>query len=572
MEVRKCCEAHFPRRRRLPDRRRAFPALGTEVPAFPETPESVADPTFRGSATSEALLNWGEMSFFGEVKRCGRVGGAGRARRPWSCALILFVAATGAGVTGCTGGLDPNRFRFGSEPGDTEVSAAEEDRRARVTVTGVDGPVADNVLAHLSLATEPCDASRHRLDLLAERAQGEAREGLRALGYYEPGAISVSVSEAGACWEASILVSPGKAVVVDSVDVRLEGEGSEDPEFRAMLEALPLAVGEVLDHGKYESAKRDIEALALRRGFLEGEFVTRRLSVNVGARSAAIELVYAPGRRYRFGTLRIEESRVDRRLIERLAAHTEGAPYDVDEVVALNRRLSQSGYFERVEVRPRLERSVAGLVPLELDLTPVKKHALTARAGVSTDAGPRARLGYENRWVSPRGHRWSASSAASLLGQSLDAEYRLPLASPASDWLSLKAGALREDTDTSQTREAMLGIEQTTRRWGDWLETRFVSVSHDDFTVGRQRGAALLVTPGVRLSTLRSDRQLRPADGYRLSLEVRGAHEAAGSDLSFLRAFGSVGWVEEMAWGGRVLARSELGAVVVDDIETLPPA
>ena len=432
--------------------------------------------------------------------------------------------------------------------------------------------MARNVRAHLSLANEECDAPRWRVDRLVERAQDEAREGLRALGYYEPASVAVVLGEAEGCWQATVAVSPGEPVRVTEVDVRLDGAGSEDDAFAAYLETLSPAVGDVLNHGVYEEARRSIERFAANHGYFEGVFVTRRFTVDVGSRSAVVELVYRPGRRFRFGSLSIERTPLDVSLVERLAGYREGEPYDARGIVELSQRISQSGYFERVDVIPRVERPVDGTIPVDVALTPRKRHALTAGAGITTDAGPRIRLGYEDRRANPGGHRRSVHGAASLIRRELDAEYRIPLEDPSAEWLNLDAGVVSERTDTSRSDEARLGVSQTSSRWGDWLETRFVSLTYDDFAVGRTHGIARLLTPGASLSTARYDNPNRPRDGYRLHLEIRGTHESVGSDVSFVRVSGSGGWVRGVPWGGRLLARAEAGAMAVDDFDALPPS
>ena len=490
-----------------------------------------------------------------------------------TAACILVVAAAVAGgctVTGDRGGtgLDSARTAAGAPAS----APAGPTRTVDVTVEGVEGPLASNVRAHLSLANEACDAPRWRVERLVERAADEVHEGLRALGYYEPKSVAVTLGEGDGCPHVTVSVSPGEPVLIGAVDMRLEGTGSEDEAFAAHLDTLRMPVGEVLDHGVYEEARRAIERYAAEHGYLEGTFVTRRFTVDVAARSARVELVYRPGRRFRFGRPNIERTALDASLVERLAAWPEGAPYDAGRLVEVSQRLSQSGYFERVDVSPRIDQPVVDTIPVDVSLTPRKRHAFTAGAGITTDAGPRLRLGYEDRRATPGGHRWSVRSAASLIRRSMDAEYRIPLADPHTEWLSLDAGVVGERTETSRTDEVRLGVSQTKSRWGDWLETRFVSLTYDDFSVGETRGIARLLAPGVSLATARYDNRHRPTDGYRLHVEARGGHEAAGSDVSFLRLSGSAGWVRGMPWGGRLLARAELGAMAVDGFDALPPA
>jgi len=478
--------------------------------------------------------------------------------------MLAAVAMMG----GCAVVGDPDGTGLDSKGANANGPAATEPERTaeatlKVTVEGVEGPLARNVHAHLSLAKETCDAPRWRVERLVERAADEARDGLRALGYYAPESMTVTLGEGDGCPHATVSVSPGEPVLVGVVDMRLEGAGSEDEAFAAHLDTLRIPAGTVLDHGVYEEARRAIERYAAEHGYLEGEFVARRFTVDVAARSADVELVYRPGPRFRFGPLDIERTALDTSLVARLAAWPEGAPYDADRLVEVSQRLSQSGYFERVDVNPRIDRTGDGTIPVEVSLTPRKRHAFTAGAGITTDAGPRLRLGYEDRRTTSGGHRWSARSTASLIRRSLDAEYRIPLADPRTEWLSLDAGVVDERTETSRTNEARLGVSQTKSRWSDWIEARFVSLTYDDFSVGRTRGIARLLTPGVSLATTRYDDRLRPNDGYRLYGELRGSHEAAGSDVSFLRLSGSAGWVRAAPWGGRLLARAEAGEEIV---------
>ena len=494
---------------------------------------------------------------------------AGRTATGAMVASVLVATLLTGGCTGLGGRAEQG---VDSEHTSADVQATAATRLVGIAVDGIDGVAARNVRAHLSLAAETCDAPRWRVDRLAEKGADEAREALRALGYYEPTSVVVELSEGDACWQVTVAVSPGEPVLIAAVDVRLEGAGSEDEDFVAYLDALPLAVGDVLNHGVYEETKRSIERYAAEHGYLEGTFLARRFTVDVRARSANVELVYGPGRRFRFGRPSIEQTHFDPSLVERLAAYREGEPYDADEIVEVSQRLSQSGYFERVEVNPRLEQPVDGAIPVDILLTPIKRYGLTVGAGITTDAGPRLRLDYENRWATPDGHRWSVRTAASLVRQSLDAEYRIPLQEPRAEWLNVQAGAVREHTDTSRSDAARLGATQTRLRWGDWFETRLVSLTYDDFSVGRTHGTARLLTLGTSIATTRYDNQSRPTDGYRLHSEVRGSHEAVGSDVSFLRVSGSAGWVHEMLWGGRLLTRTEVGAMAVEDFDALPPS
>ncbi|NIQ27371.1 MAG: outer membrane protein assembly factor, partial [Gammaproteobacteria bacterium] len=67
--------------------------------------------------------------------------------------------------------------------------------------------------------------------------------------------------------------------------------------------------------------------------------------------------------------------------------------------------------------------------------------------------------------------------------------------------MSFEAGAQQEDTDTSETTSFKLAARQTKKRRYDWLETRFIEATRENFDVGTQRGViTTLLTPGISWS------------------------------------------------------------------------
>ena len=89
-------------------------------------------------------------------------------------ACILVAVALTGGYTG-TGDRDGKVLDSGRVAVDVPMATAPA-RTVEVTVEGVDGSLARNVHAHLSLAKEECDAPRWRVERFVERAADEARE------------------------------------------------------------------------------------------------------------------------------------------------------------------------------------------------------------------------------------------------------------------------------------------------------------------------------------------------------------------------------------------------------------
>lgn len=460
-------------------------------------------------------------------------------------------------------------------PGSRAKEAAEGPRERPLTafeVRGVEGELAENIRAHVSIASKPCDAAPAYLRLLARRAKGEAEEALRAYGYY--GArVNAGLDHSGTCGRAFVEVEPGERTTLGEVDVSITGPGAADPDFVAAVADHELEPGAGLHHGRYAAAKQLIERIALERGYLEGRFARHKLRVDPTRHTATVRIEYASGPRYALGEIRILQDPVviDESLIRRFLDHTPGEPYNAAIVPRFYTALTTSEYFSNVEVRPLISAPEQQTIPIEITLSPGKKHKFRTGVGFSTDEGVRGRLNYQNRRLNARGHRLNGEVRASFIEQRVSADYQIPRAHPSNEWLSLQAGVRRENVDAFETVETQLGVADTKRRpWG-WTERRFIGWSRQTFDIGDDNKTTNFVIPGVRWTKSRADDALFPSRGYGLDVEVRGAADAFLSDTSFVRTLLTAKAVRALPGGFRALLRSDLGASWVDDFDKLPP-
>lgn len=456
----------------------------------------------------------------------------------------------------------------------TEDSAAAKEAapRIEIQVEGVDKDISENIRAYVSLAQELCTAPEWRVRRLFARSVEEVRNAVRALGYYSP-EISKNLEQIEDCWKASYEVKLGEPVTVEAVDVEITGEASNDDAFTELLEALPVKTGDIVNHARYEQTKQRIASLANERGYLDGRFTTSELRIDTVRGKAVVRIRYDSGQRYRFGALNVKQDALRPELVQAFFEYEEGAPYDTNKVVGINRALSDSGYFSQVDVRPHTDQPEDDRIPVDVTLTPRKPHQFTASVGASTDTGPRLRLGYDNRRLNQRGHRLNSRISASPVQRDITTEYRIPLKDPRSEWLSFEAGAQQEDTDTSETTSFKLAARQTKKRRYDWLETRFIEATRENFDVGTQSGVlTTLLTPGVSWSRAVSEAALKPTWGHRVFFEVKGGADSLLSDTTFARTRLSAGWIKGFSWDGRILLRGEAGALTVDEFDVLPPS
>ena len=451
------------------------------------------------------------------------------------------------------------------------ISPAEAKEKPPVVVTleGIRGDLLKNVRAYLSLERPPPSVSEETVRRLYRQAPEEIKKALQAIGYYHP-QIRSELTRRGEQWEARFAIEPGPAVHIQTVDVKIIGEGEADPVFQSLRERMPLKPGAVLNHGHYEETKKTLQSLAAERGYFDAAFTASALQINVEENRAAILLHFDTGRRYRMGKVAFNQNEFDSDFLSRFVAFNRGEPYHTHHLLGLQNALVGSDYFAAVDVRAPADQAEGDQVPVEVTLTAKRKFQLSAGLGYGTDTGPRVKLGWENRQVNLKGHRFRSELEISFIEQNATATYEIPLARPPADKLQLQAGWKRLDTLTIESKLLTAGVARTKGRAGGWLETRSLNYQAEQFEVGDQKGDSRLLLPGISWARTLADRQMFPRRGSRLSFGVKGTTEWIGSDIDLIQTQAQGKMIRPFGEKGRVILRGEFGWSQVSDFKKLP--
>jgi translocation and assembly module TamA len=173
--------------------------------------------------------------------------------------------------------------------------------------------------------------------------------------------------------------------------------------------------------------------------------------------------------------------------------------------------------------------------------------------------------------VNDRGHRLGAELLASDVESFLTASYRRPIGDPTVEWLSYNAGLRNEDTETSESDSATLGVKRVTKLGSDWLRTEGLGVGYWDYAVSTDREDSILVIPSLSFSRAQFDWEVNPRRGYSVGVESRGTHRAIGSTTSFLQLSGYFRFVYPFGAEGKFIAGTELGLTMRSELDELPP-
>jgi translocation and assembly module TamA len=479
-------------------------------------------------------------------------------------------------------------------------------------IEGIEGELLANVRASVSLvaAEDLDDLALWRLRSMAEDARAEIEQALRPFGYYRP-AIEVRLIEPeddSRRWQARLTIEAGSPVRIDETVIELRGDGRDDPELAQWRQEWPLAAGDRLDHTAWEAAWRRVEQLAEERGYFRARFEERRVIVDADRQEADIRIVFDTGPRYRFGEYRAEDQPFSPSLMDRLHILDADEPYSVERLDRQREALVRSGLFERVVVDTTRDADQER-VDLDYRLDPRPPNTWRATVGFGTDTGARMQLGWTRHYLGSRGNRLEAALGAQQNNREyvFQAEYRHPRGDEPSEFWT--AGTtLRSERDDfrfyeqdriepvfdsfdgrREQTELTFGRLQQRTLWPDryeGLEERlFVSILNESFdafregTFSPENEALLQANPELR-SYLDTDSRVVAFGGrWRLPnisgsgfntrgsvwrAHLIGAHESAGSEVSFAQAWLSGRMHLLLGNRHKLLVRGEVGYTEAD--------
>ena len=442
----------------------------------------------------------------------------------------------------------------------------------RLQLEGLTGELQKNVRARLSTISsdEVTNDGRFRA-----RVSAAIKEGLRALGYYEPD-IDFESRPAPAQGGRPVLiarVTPGQPVKIAGSTIIVTGQAKNDADYKNWIAQGRPKVGTILNHGQYDKFKSGFTNLALRNGYFDGEFEKSQLGVSVARHEAFWDIDYNSGPRYRFGDVTFQGSQIRDAYLQNLVPFKKGDYYSSRDLAELNRRLSATGWFQSVVVAPEFkEGRKTKVLPLNAAVSPRAKNIVEAGVGYSTDVGPRLKGTWRKPWVNDRGHSMVASAYISAPEQQVDLSYKVPLLkSPLEQYYTFSGGLKRTDLNDTKADTSTLAVSRNWDSSSGWQRAVNLRWSLDHFTQGNVTNTTMLLYPGVSLNRTRSRGGLMPTwgDSQRYSVDV--SDTTWGSDVDFLILQAQNVWIRTLGEKNRFIARGTVGWIETNDFDKVPP-
>ncbi|MGF1700707.1 autotransporter assembly complex protein TamA [Photobacterium makurazakiensis] len=438
-----------------------------------------------------------------------------------------------------------------------------------LTIKGLKGSLEDNVDAYVSAIPKKEYSTSLRF---REQLEGEIRNGLKALGRYNP-IITYESQVDGNDERLVVNVDPGPKTVIAKSNLRLTGMAQSDPDFISLIRNSGLGLGKTLNHGKYESLKSSLSSLALRKGYFDAELKSSKLEVAPSRNEAFITIEFAAGQRYNFGETTFEGSQIELDRLQSLIPYDEGDPYLASTLGEFNQRLSGVGWFSSLFVGGDVANLEDDNVPINVVVSPQVKNQVETGIGYSTDVGMNLKLNWRKPWLNSAGHSLNVKAELSKLQPKIEAAYKIPLDDVLNDYYQVVGGIRYVDNHDTVSTEYNLGLERHWRLESGWKRVASLRLLYEDYKQGKQESGVLaMVLPGISYEKTRVRGGAMPTWGDKQLISIEYSDPALGSDTRLARFRGRSAWIRSYQDNHRGLFRLDGGAVIADKLEDIPPS
>ena len=452
--------------------------------------------------------------------------------------------------------------------------------RLQVTVEGVEDEARSNVLLLLEIArlSEQDDLSDQMVKRAHNKAEQQIQLALQPFGYYSPlvaGQLIKANEQAGdepSEWTAHYNIQLGARVHYGVLQLDYLGPPDTLPDLQVLLRDPPIKQGEPLDHRVYGEFKNQILDTAYNAGYLDARMRHAELGISQNRNRADVTWQFDPGPLYRFGEIELMQDILDDDLLRNLVDIERGEVFEPARLVDAQIALTDSGFFNVVEVEVERDATEDAHIPVSLAMTPVAAQKYSTYFGFGTDTGPRLGAGAEFRRLNRRGHQLSTDIRLSAIRSSLGVEYGIPVGDIRTDRLNFFVTAEREDVRDAQTDQFAVG-SRLESNWRGLRRQLYVSIERENFSFGDGPSeSSTILSPGIGLTWQRADDPLFTRRGISAAFDLHGGHTNLLSDTTFVQTSLSANLVLPLSSRARLLLRGELGATWADEFDRLPPS
>ena len=395
-----------------------------------------------------------------------------------------------------------------------------------------------------------------------------SKEALLVLGYYQA-QIQVTSSVQEDDLLVILNISAGLQTHITELNVRLTGEGKNNPQFEKLIEDLPLKLNTPLHHGKYETAKNRFKQVAQRLGYFDAKYEKSLVEVSTQNSSASVFLWFDTGPRYLFGDLVFSDELSAKKQILALQNFKKGDPFNTQLLTQFNTELSETGYFRSITILPDVQAKQGLFIPLNVIASMRPEDSFNIGIGYSTDEGVRGKFRWNRPWVNEYGHSIEGNLTASIPKQEASLTYKIPFKDPLYHYFSIQTGYKMENQNDTDTNQYLVGLNRHWHLSNDWMRTVFIRYDNESGRQGQQYFSTELIIPGISFSREQTQGGINATWGEKHLISLELSNELWYSSDDLLKIYGQSKFLRTYN-GHQIVVSAELGAIYTDSIYNIP--
>jgi len=451
------------------------------------------------------------------------------------------------------------------------ISAATADS-VNFVVTGITGPLLDNILTKLSdQAAQEKPLTPKNIIHLYRNAPLLIQQAIEPFGYFSSKVYASGLHQPKRDdWEAHFEVVPGAPIRIKQINITFSGPGQDDPTLHKLQKNFPIKVGEIFSSDQYEAARDLLLQTANNRGYVKSVLTEKKVFIDKENFSAVITLHLETGSQYYFGEATFNQTSFDPNFLKRFISFFPGESFSSDKLLKMQEDLNNSHYFQQVTISPQMEKAKARHIPVEIHLTLPKAKRYTFGVGYGTFTGPRATFGVDYRRVGHSGRHFSVLARVSSELSGLSGKYFIPGPNPLTDQYILGAEIQKFSPNNGESYSENLSASavKTIHDWQHTLSLNYLIERYE--VVNNPTESSLLLYPSYTLSWIHADDLINPQNAKVLNFTIKGASDKILSHTTFIQGEIKGKYIFSPIENGRVILRADLGYTVVNDLLTLP--
>lgn len=402
------------------------------------------------------------------------------------------------------------------------------------------------------------------------KAPGIIQKSLAPFGYFRS-TISKTVSKTAKNWQMTFTVKPGPLLKIIAMQVRVIGAGKHDRKFIQLLQNLPLHVDATLETEKYNNIKLELFNLATKRGYFQAKLIKSAIDINLSTYQAHITIIFDTGPRYRFGKTIFSKSVFREKFLRRFLTYQTGQYYNATKLETTQEGFVAGNLFKQVIIKPKIQEAKNNIVPIHIDLIPLKAKKYTVGLGYGTDTGVRGTLGVTLRRSNSSGQRFHGLLRASQHNSSVIAQYLIPGFDPAHDLFTVGAGAsnIRQATGSARNKKAGLSYTASHGHWKNAVTLSYLTEQYN--IIGLPRTSTELVYPTLSVKYIDIGHPKTSHAGLSFEIHFSTASADVFSQTSFSQIRANLNTLYTFQkTHTRFLFRTEAGHTNITDLMRLP--